>query len=139
MTTSLVDVCQRVDADLTTAGLSGQFALFSLQTQSFVYGGSSERGVPTDFGDHGYVLTAFGTQLLLDDENNVEQMAVGISSALQDLVIDQPGTGWPEQKAAEGLRGILTPAMVNRQACWTVRGQPVATLGELTSTLGTAA
>jgi len=139
MTTSLVDVCQRVDADLTTAGLSGRFALFSLQTQSFVYGVSSEGDVPTDFGDHGYVLVAFGTQLLLDDKDDVEQMAVELSSALQDLVIDQLGTGWPERIAAEGLTGILTPAMVNRQACWTVRGQPVAALGELPSTLGTAA
>lgn len=138
MTTSIVDVCQRVDADLTTAGLSGRFALFSLRTQSFVYGDGSDREVPTDFGDHGYVLAAFGTQLLLDERDNVEQMAVELSSALQDLVIDQLGTGWPERTAAEGPRGILTPAMVDRRACWTVRGQPVAPLGELTSTLGTA-
>jgi hypothetical protein len=138
MTTSLLDACRRVDADLRTAGLSGRFALFSLRGRSFVYGESSGLDPPDDFGDQGYVLTAFGTQLLLDEEEDFEVMAVELSSALQDLVIDQLGRGWPEQ-AVEGLGSILTPAVVDRRACWTLQGRPLVVLGELTSTFAAEA
>ncbi len=139
MITSLLDACRRIDADLRTAGLSGRFALFSLRGRSFVYGESGGLESPDDFGDQGYVLTAFGTQLLLDEEEDVEVMAVELSSALQDLVIDQLGRGWPEQQPAEGLGCILTPAVVDRRAFWTLQGRPLVVLGELTSTFAAEA
>lgn len=123
-------VFARLNMDLSSIGRDGCFSMFSLRDQEYVYGSAEGVGDLVGFGHSGFVLGAFGSLKLIDDDTDSERLLVEVASEVQDLIIDETGCGWPELSAEQG---ILSPALMGVNAVWVSRAEATVRIGELTN------
>lgn len=128
-TKAIQSFVERLQRDVGGAEPTALIGVFDLEAKRWIVEGGDETE-PDDFGDEGWVARIHGSELLLED---FEDVLLLLANFAQDAVMDEIGRSWPDIE----FKGRMVHVDLERhdgEVWWAYKGQGVRAVGSLTDT-----